>query len=302
MKQCSIDWCDRPVKGLGLCAGHHQRKRNGVDMNKPWRTGSGKQCAASPTCQRTGKPGNRGMCYRHYKADQERRQREGDWSGYMPADIVNEHIAKLTAAGMSLQRIGNICGLSAVGMRLLRTRTRVWRTNGEKILAITPEGFYDSETSGFVPAVGSVRRIQALIAIGHTQVSLAERIGLTDTWLYQLLNGRLTQVCMTTARGIDTLFRELQLEIPAPSPAATAARNRAKHKGWLPPLAWDEDTIDDPDAKPYTPSKRKATDFLDEYEEMRELGWSRTKIANHLGIKPESLKDRVRRLRKTKAA
>jgi hypothetical protein len=38
--------------------------------------------------------------------------------------------------------------------------------------------------------------------------------------------------------------------IPCEDPTAGRVARQAKKKGWAPPLAWDDDTIDDPKAKP----------------------------------------------------
>lgn len=34
--ECSVDWCDRPTRRNGLCDGHDQRRKRGMDMNKPF--------------------------------------------------------------------------------------------------------------------------------------------------------------------------------------------------------------------------------------------------------------------------
>lgn len=53
-----------------------------------------------------------------------------------------------------------------------------------------------------------------------------------------------------TARLVRRLYDRLSMT-PAPaSRGATRARNDARRKGWFPPLAWDDDTIDDPVAVP----------------------------------------------------
>lgn len=291
-KVCSIEWCDRPVKGLGLCGGHHQRSRTGVDMNRPWPQPR-RQCSASPTCQRSGRVGNRGMCGRHHEADQRRRRNTGDWAGFMPADEVNAHIERLRASGVSLLRIAAISGMSRAGVRQLRQRERVWRVNGEKILAIDPVGVGDTEDSGFVPALGSRRRLRALAAVGFTQTYLAERLGLTTTWLYNLLHERTSQVRVSTARRIDAVFRELQLAVPPPSAGSTVARQRARAQGWALPLAWDEDTIDDPNAQP-SEAKRRAT-FAEEIADHRETGRTDDAIAEYMSISLEGLQARLRR-------
>jgi hypothetical protein len=86
------------------------------------------------------------------------------------------------------------------------------------------------------------------------------------------------------------LFNELQL---TPG-SCERARRRAKKLGWAPPLAWDEDAIDDPDARPDF-GQREAIGFVERYTEMRELGYNDLQIVARWGMKPESLERQMHR-------
>ena len=56
-----------------------------------------------------------------------------------------------------------------------------------------------------------------------------------------------TTVAPATARAVEDLYdRAWQ----GPRRPSTASRRRAVTAGWAPPLAWDDDTIDDPAASP----------------------------------------------------
>ena len=57
---------------------------------------------------------------------------------------------------------------------------------------------------------------------------------------------------------------------------------------WPPPLAWDDDTIDDPNELPDCGTRRRLS-FDEQYLELRDLGYSDSDIAHRLGIKPKSL-------------
>ncbi len=94
-------------------------------------------------------------------------------------------------------------------------------------------------------AVGTRRRIQALSAIGWTYGDLAERLGVTRSAVHHLTDER-PRIEATTARRITALYDRLSM---TPGPSAIT-RARALAAGWPPPLAWDDDTIDDPTAKP----------------------------------------------------
>lgn len=46
---CSVDWCDRPARGRGLCKPHHLRLMTGVPLDEPWGTRVGKGGGRTPT-------------------------------------------------------------------------------------------------------------------------------------------------------------------------------------------------------------------------------------------------------------
>jgi hypothetical protein len=97
---------------------------------------------------------------------------------------------------------------------------------------------------GIVPAVGTVRRIRALVAAGYPQKDLAARMNISPQRVRQLnidLGGMVHRV---TAEKVRCLFAELAA-VPGPS---KYARTVAEKYGWMPPHAWDE--IDDPAAEP----------------------------------------------------
>lgn len=65
METCSVDDCDRPRYGKGLCNGHWQRQRRGLDVNVPLRMrNKGKACSIDG-CERAAI--SRGMCMGHYQ-------------------------------------------------------------------------------------------------------------------------------------------------------------------------------------------------------------------------------------------
>lgn len=168
-----------------------------------------------------------------------------------------------------------------------------------------------------VPALGTVRRIQALWAIGHTSTAIGAVIGRTAAHVTTTVKDR-TWVSPRTAAAYREAYDRLSM-LPG-----TSDRNRsqARTKGWAPPLAWDEGTIDDPAAKPRRGAKRRATvdhaaveltitgtaraattraDRRAVVERMTAAGASAALIAERLGVKPEAV-ERARDRMKTKAA
>jgi WhiB family transcriptional regulator, redox-sensing transcriptional regulator len=98
----------------------------------------------------------------------------------------------------------------------------------------------------WVRAIGTTRRLQALVTIGHSQAYLCERLLIPPKSASRLFCGGRTLVQAATARRVVSLFAELQ-SMPGPD---DRSRRRAARRGWQPPLAWDTDSIDDPAASP----------------------------------------------------
>lgn len=101
-------------------------------------------------------------------------------------------------------------------------------------------------TPGIVDATGTRRRVEALHAIGWRAVDLASRLGCTAPAVRQIKWRKTVQ--RTTALQVAALYDELA-DHRGPS---TRLITTARGWGWLPPLWWDEDTIDDPSYVPPT--------------------------------------------------
>lgn len=97
----------------------------------------------------------------------------------------------------------------------------------------------DDET--FVPACGTRRRIQALLYLGWTHQEMRRRSGVRTA---VTLAGKGEWVTVQTHVRIARLYDELW-DVQGPSPIT---RRWARKRGYLPPMAWDDDTIDDPSA------------------------------------------------------
>src|SRR5690606_1069819 len=236
------------------------------------------RAAAVSVCQRCGReyrPLRKGLCGNCYMR---RRKMVGYECSYVDAEPVRQHVHRLRAAGLGTRRISELAGVQRSILQALtqgRSRggrpgapsRRVARHTAERILAVPiPETHACLVADGtYVAGVGTARRLQALVAIGYTQTYLARRIGWSPENIPRLF--RPTPVEASTARKVADLFEELQIR-PGPS---IRARLSAKRKGWAPPLAWDEHTIDDPDAAPNF-GEREQVSFPDRYGEMRMLG------------------------------
>lgn len=94
-----------------------------------------------------------------------------------------------------------------------------------------------------VPALGTQRRIQALMAIGWSAEEQAKALG----WNHKRAVHRLrfvTYVYRSTHEQVAEMYERLSGK---PGPSA-GTRGRARSAGYAPPLAWDD--IDNPDETP----------------------------------------------------
>lgn len=96
------------------------------------------------------------------------------------------------------------------------------------------------------PAHGTIRRIHALYAIGWPSRLIAAELGVSQSRILDITNQQRV-VRVATATAVADLYRRLS---GTRGPSAGAAR-RAAGLGYQPPIAWDDDTLDDPDGRPW---------------------------------------------------
>lgn len=185
---------------------------------------------------------------------------------YTDAEPIRRWVRFLMDNGVGYKRISAVTGVPAtsVGALLFGKRghpiSKIKIENARKLLDLT----LDSAVTTRVPirpaagarvrGVGTTRRIQALVALGWSQASLARAIGWTPANFGPLAHGD-REVTQMTADKVAALYEKLSMVRPpertrAEKYAASRARNMARANGWLPPLAWDDDQLDDPDAIP----------------------------------------------------
>ena len=110
-----------------------------------------------------------------------------------------------------------------------------------------------------VPKVGAVRRIQALMALGWPRRELAKRAGYAGDAFALLLNGQRQRITIETHQRIVALYEDLCMTL-GPS---NSSRIRAASAGFAVPLAWDDETIDDPTARPHGTHDTRSRHDLD---------------------------------------
>lgn len=190
------------------------------------------------------------------------------------ADQAIAHIKQLLADGMSLNSITKAAGYKSRhsiysildGSGIINRRTH------DRILAIRPE--HDIRGTLYIDSTGTRRRLQALSYLGWTSRDLAGRMGHRDhSVVLDIVNGVSATVRRDTATKVARLYDELW-DQPGPS-TRTAAW--ARRNGWVPPLAWDDDRIDDPNHEPQTPGdmkrpggRRPIEHLLEDFEDTRD--------------------------------
>lgn len=95
-----------------------------------------------------------------------------------------------------------------------------------------------------IDATGTRRRLQALLALGHSRKYIGECLGITERAVGFHMNDK--KVTLSFAERVLRVYKALSFT-PGTSPRTS---EHAQRQGWVPPLAWDDDEIDDPAAKP----------------------------------------------------
>jgi hypothetical protein len=244
-----------------------------------------------------------------YERHRERQALYGRWRPYVDAGPAREHLRYLASCGIGWRRAAALAGAgNGTVSKLLfggpgdRPPTRRIRPETEaKILAVRPS--LDALGSkALVDATGARRRLQALVALGHSQASLARRLSITpQNFTTTMAAQRLTAA---TARAIRDLYDQLWNVPPDESAhrariSASRARNTARASGWPPPLAWDDDQIDDPAAPApegwQRPKRLPAAELLEDAAELIRWEGSRELAAARLGVATSGLSTAIAR-------
>jgi hypothetical protein len=179
----------------------------------------------------------------------------GRWNPWVHAYDARTHVRDLMAADMGIRLIARAAGVEPSRItHLLYGRSgnpppsRIRPAYSAAILAVEP-------APRRVPAIGAQRRLGALAAIGHTQTALAIELGWNQRRLNQvfLTDGTLER---RTHDAIAAMYERLSMTLPPRTTrgekyAASKAQNTAARHGYAPPMCWDVETIDDPEARPH---------------------------------------------------
>lgn len=252
-------------------------------------------------------------------ADWRARAKTGDVDAWvLNTTPAREHVDALHKMGMPLGLIAERAGVSGrcITELLAYRSSQLTPYVNDALLGVTyvaPK----PRAVDHVDPTGTRRRIQALIAIGWTFDDLAAQMGFSDRNLSRTIGASF--VTVRVERTVRDVYDRLWHVVPADSIGSRRARRRAHVEGWLPPLAWDDDIIDDPKAKPdmkaiaslrapaITRFEEDAIDAalagdkprlspVERAEAVRilhERRWSAHRIANHIGCAQRTV-DRIR--------
>lgn len=241
----------------------------------------------------------------------------GRWDPYVDAGPVRAHIEQLQAAGIGWKRVARLAGLApstvekilyGAPYRGMGPSKRIRHATADKILSVQV-GIEALGGAAVVDATGARRRLQALVAIGWSQSKLASRLGMERSNFGALFERG--QMRAETVRAIRDLYDELWSTLPPQEEhrdkiAANRARRYAAERGWAPPMAWDDDTIDDPAAEPSGMDVQGPSRRLPEADELLwlvRMGETDAALAARFGVEEESVRGaRVRANRKARTA
>lgn len=203
------------------------------------------------------------------------------------------HLNQLLA-WITLRQIEDRSGINRTMIRYIlgtaagrRAAIRVRRHVHDALMAVTADQV-DERDDCLVDPTGTIRRYQALVALGWPPAWLAPQFGVTDANLRTALDGSRIRASFRTR--VAEVYCEISGTPPTPASARdaasiTRARAHAAAQDWPPPMAWDDDEIDDPNAAPHLdePGGSKADADAEDVAHLLDAGESVDRIVERTG-------------------
>jgi hypothetical protein len=204
------------------------------------------------------------------------------------------HVRGLLAGGWTQAAIARVAGCSGAVIRTL-AHGRYATIRADIAASILRVPATQPPVGRYVDATGTVRRVRALVAIGHTIASIGAEAGISSAPLGVIAAGRRPQVETHTAQAVGDVYRRWS-RTPGTS---ERARRHAARRGWHGPLAWGDD-IDDPDALPEVDpgdlpltTQQQARLTSEEIRHLGGFGISRDEIARRVGRSPSYVREQL---------
>lgn len=174
-----------------------------------------------------------------------RRDRDAGRPRYVDVAPVRVRLQGLVDAHVPVRALGRVTGLSATTVRKILDgeQPRVQRATAARVARLSPGDVYANQSTGHVPRVGAARRVQALLALGWPHHALGAA-GIVNS--AQIISASGDLITVQRWRQVRDVYDRLSMT-PGPSPET---RGWAARLGYAPPLAWDEEGIDDPSVMP----------------------------------------------------
>lgn len=239
------------------------------------------------------------MSQSYLKAKQWRIDRAKGLKRTTPSAKTAQHIEDLRNAGWSYRGIADTAGVSVQTVNRVHrgVQKSVVNETETRVLALKSDSIFTRPNkAGFVPNVGARRRLQALLAIGYRHSDITPLLGSpSGTLMHQVGDWISLEKHEAMVRVYEQLWDK-------PGPAPATSRARIRKAGYLPPLAWDDESIDDPNFVP-EPTEVTAGSkvevrrdaFLQEVEHLAGFGGKVDDIAAQLGMPPKTLCARIER-------
>jgi hypothetical protein len=184
----------------------------------------------------------------------------GTWQPWVDAEPLRTHVAYLRSCSMGLRAIAAAANVdrsrlqAVIGGRPERgtpPQAKVRPQLAAAVLAVEPT-LQNLAPSTLITPLGTRRRVHALVAMGWPQQYLAEHLGMQPGNFGSMLNrpNVLVRRALAVRAMYDALWNVDPAEHGATPTGIARARRHAAANGWAPVGAWDDDTIDDPEAFP----------------------------------------------------
>jgi hypothetical protein len=169
------------------------------------------------------------------------------------AQPVREHVLKLRAAGGTYESIGRAAGTGAMTVHCIANarRPKVQAKVASKLLAISQADIRSAQPS---PG-GTMWRLRALVAMGHSCSHMAVATGIPPATLRRIVRGDALTISPALRQAVTALFDAWWDKAPPRQTrqeklAARNALKRAALNGWPCPAGLDEDELDRPGYRP----------------------------------------------------